>query len=148
MKKRQAAAAALGSKGSTPDTAYLPIRLSANGMSAVLYASFLYSLPDLIGCFSFKAQLWTTKILIQSRWFPLWYGVFVFGCGLVHFGDASPKNMSNYLTAVRFGCSISKYMVQWCLSLPILLTVCAVCICELSAIVTELLCLILTEYMH
>ena len=70
-------------------------------MAAVLYASFVYSLPDIIGCFSSRAQLWTTRALLKGRWFPVWYGLIVFGCGLVQFGEASPKNISNYLTAVR-----------------------------------------------
>ena len=101
VKKRKAAAAALGSKGSTPDSAYLPLRLSPNGMAAVLYASFIYSVPEFIGCFSIQGRIWVSDILLKGRWFPIIYGFIIFGCGLIQFGDSSPKSMGTYLNAVR-----------------------------------------------
>lgn len=69
-------------------------------MSAVLYASFIYSVPDLIGLFSTQGRIWTGLFLTKGAWFPLIYGITIFGCGLIQLGDSSPKNMSNYLNAV------------------------------------------------
>lgn len=101
VKKRQAAAAALGTKGGIPNNAYLPLRLSPNGMTAVLYASLIYSLPDLIGFFSSRAKIWVSGFLMKGRWFPVIYGFIIFGCGLIQFGDSSPKSLGTYLNAVR-----------------------------------------------
>lgn len=100
VKKRQAAAAALGPKGGIPDSAYLPLRLNPNGMAAVLYASFFYSVPDLIGVFSVRGRVWVADLLMKGRWGVLLYGFVIFGCGLVQFGDSSPKSMGSYLNAV------------------------------------------------
>ncbi|KAL3147954.1 hypothetical protein ABBQ38_014249 [Trebouxia sp. C0009 RCD-2024] len=103
LKKKQAIAAAVGSKGPAPSTAYLPLRLTTNGMSAVLYASFIYSVPDVIGLFSTQGRMWASLFLTNGTWFPLIYGITIFGCGLIQLGDSSPKNMSNYLNAVEAG---------------------------------------------
>ena len=100
LKKKQAIAAAVGSKGPAPSSAYLPLRLNTNGMSAVLYASFIYSVPDVIGIFSTQGRIWASVLLTRGTWFPLIYGITIFGCGLIQLGDSSPKNMSNYLNAV------------------------------------------------
>ena len=116
VKKRQAAAEALGSKGGTPSSAYLPLRLSPNGMAAVLYASCVYSLPELFGWISKPAQIWMTRFLLQGRWFPLLYGLVIFGCGLIQVGDATPKNMSSYLNAVRTECSRVSCLYLLCIT--------------------------------
>lgn len=100
-KTKQAVAEAVGSKGPGPSSAYLPLRLNPNGMSAVLYASIIYSVPDIIGVFSTQGRIWAGHLLTKGTWFPLVYGVTIFGCGLVQFADSSPKNISNYLNAVR-----------------------------------------------
>ena len=70
-------------------------------MTAVLYASLIYSLPELIGVFSIRGGAWVSNVLMKGRWFPVMYGFIIFGCGLIQFGDSSPKSMGNYLNAVR-----------------------------------------------
>lgn len=104
VKKRQAATAALGSKGGIPDSAYLPLRLNPNGMAAVLYAGFIYSVPDLIGAFSVRGRVWVADLLMRGGWGVVIYGLIIFGCGLIQFGDSSPKSMGSYLNAVRCPC--------------------------------------------
>ena len=102
VKKRPAPTAALGSKGGLPDSAYLPLRLNPHGMNAVLYAGLVYSVPDLIGAFSVRGRILVADFLMRNGWGVVIYGAIIFCCGVIQFGDSSPKSMGSYLNAVRY----------------------------------------------
>lgn len=104
VKKRAAAAAAVGStKQVKRDNAYLPISLNPNGMQALLFASFLYQLPALVGMFSFTGQVATMQFLTQGKWCPVIYGLVVFVFGMIQIGENTPSQMTKYLNAIEAG---------------------------------------------
>lgn len=102
VEKRAAAAAAVGStKQVKRDNAYLPISLNPNGMQALLFASFIYQLPMVVGMFSFRGQVATMHFLAQGKWYPVTYGLVVFLFGMIQIGENTPSQMTKYLNAVR-----------------------------------------------
>lgn len=104
VQKRAAAAAAVGSsKQVKPNNAYLPISLNPNGMQALLFASLLYQLPEIVGVFSVKGQIWVMNLLTTSKWYPFIYGFVVFLFGLVQLGESTPMQMTKYLNAIEAG---------------------------------------------
>jgi len=101
VEKRAAAAAAVGStKQVKRDNAYLPISLNPNGMQALLFASFIYQLPAIVGMFSFRGQVATMHFLAQGKWYPVLYGLVVFVFGMIQIGENTPSQMTKYLNAV------------------------------------------------
>lgn len=103
VQKRKAVSEAVGSTEVVPDNAYLPILLNPNGMSALLYASFIYQLPTLVGIFSYRGQQWMHGFLSHGKWYPFVYGLVVFASGAVQFGQSTPGQMSKYLNAIEAG---------------------------------------------
>ena len=107
LKKRKAASEALNTAQLTVNNAYLPISLSPNGMSAVLYASFLYQLPTLIGLVWEKTGQALARQLMLGKFSNLIYGATVFVCGLVQLGQDTPKSMAKYLAHVSCQATLS-----------------------------------------
>ncbi|KAL0028626.1 hypothetical protein WJX79_006489 [Trebouxia sp. C0005] len=104
VEKRAAAAAAVGStKQVKRDNAYLPISLNPNGMQALLFASFIYQLPMVVGMFSFRGQVATMHFLAQGKWYPVTYGLVVFLFGMIQIGENTPSQMTKYLNAIEAG---------------------------------------------
>lgn len=104
VEKRAAAAAAVGStKQGKRDNAYLPISLNPNGMQALLFASFIYQLPAVVGMFSYSGQLATTHFITQGKWYPVIYGLVVFLFGMIQIGENTPSQMTKYLNAIEAG---------------------------------------------
>ncbi|DBA87649.1 TPA: hypothetical protein ACH3X1_004659 [Trebouxia sp. C0004] len=104
VEKRAAAAAAVGStKQVKRDNAYLPISLNPNGMQALLFASFIYQLPTLVGMFSLRGQVATMHFFTQGKWYPVIYGVVVFVFGMIQIGENTPSQMTKYLNAIEAG---------------------------------------------
>lgn len=111
VQKRAAAAAAVGStKQVKPNNAYLPISLNPNGMQALLFASLLYQLPEIVSVFSVRGQIWMSNLLTTSKWYPFIYGVVVFLFGMVQLGESTPMQMTKYLNAV--GTLLARFQSQ------------------------------------
>ena len=102
LDKRKAASEALNTPQLTVNNAYLPISLSPNGMSAVLYASFLYQLPTLVGLVWEKTGQMLARELMLGKFFNLIYGATVFVCGLVQLGQVIFESMARYLAHVGY----------------------------------------------
>ena len=114
VQKRKAVSEAVGSTEVVPDNAYLPILLNPSGMSALLYASFIYQLPTLVGIFSYRGQQWMHGFLSHGKWYPFVYGLVVFASGAVQFGQSTPGQMSKYLNAVSLTCFMTPMQVTPC----------------------------------
>ena len=69
-------------------------------MQALLFASFIYQLPAVVGMFSYSGQLATTHFITQGKWYPVIYGLVVFLFGMIQIGENTPSQMTKYLNAV------------------------------------------------
>ena len=72
-------------------------------MQPIIIASLVFhELPMLVSsCVSTPAGAAMTAVLKNPTWFPLLYGLGVFVFSLSEVADTTPKQMTDYLNAVR-----------------------------------------------
>lgn len=81
-------------------TAYLPLRISPNGMQPIIIASLLFhELPMIVGIVNTSFSNWLAGLL-KSSCYPLLFGGAVFLASLAEVSGSTPKQMTDYLTAV------------------------------------------------
>lgn len=106
VKKFADTAAAEGASEHRDKTAYLPIRVSPNAMQPVIIASFLFhELPMVVALFSPRVGGALASFLQTGIWFPLLYGSTVFVAAIIEVAESTPKQMTDYLNAVRLAAS-------------------------------------------
>lgn len=118
MKERVAATKAAGKQRAKQraSTAYLPIRISPNGMQPIIIAGVLFhEMPQIVSMFNASVGNALSGFLRTTRWYPILYGLVVFLASILDMADSTPKQMTEYLNAVRFkrsGPHSSTYMLQ------------------------------------